>query len=50
MSPLENLTLETATPSELTQALFTIVTELENRLAKGETTLAFRVVIKDKAK
>ena len=36
-----------STEAQLTELLFAIITEMDQRLKEGRTPLAFRVVIKD---
>jgi|TARA_R110000868_G_scaffold181764_1_gene422714 hypothetical protein len=45
---IENMIKE-ATEVQLTELLFCIVKEMDVRLQDGRTSLAFRVVIKDKS-
>ena len=47
MKLLTDLTVESATEAQLTEALFIITNELDKRLQEGRTPLAFRIVIKD---
>ena len=47
MKLLTDITVESATEAQLTEALFIITNELDKRLQEGRTPLAFRVVIKD---